>query len=93
MTGLDGMRRRRAAALRSVPLGQCGCRRDPLTGHHRCGGEVSGQMAEGAAAAAAHLESRGPTALFDVRTCRAMYRAGHRRLAAEMHRRATGEAS
>lgn len=88
--GLAGMARRRGAALRSSPLEPCGCVRDPGHDRHRCDRGVSDVMTAAAVAAMALLDSNGTPGLLDTETCRAMHRAGHRRLAVACWRRSSG---
>ena len=87
---LAGNARRRVDAMRSTPLGDCGCIRDPEVDRHRCGVEITDVMAEAAVSAVAHLDQLGMPALLDNRTSRAMWRNGHRKLAVAVHRRTAG---
>jgi hypothetical protein len=89
---LAGNARRFAAKRRMAPLGPCGCTRDPDHDRHRCGGEISDNMAEAAVAAVSLLDQLGTPGLLDERMCRAMWRIGHRRLAVAVHRRTAGAA-
>jgi hypothetical protein len=83
--------RRCAAKKRMPPIGTCGCIRDSLFDRHRCDGQVSDVQAQAAADAVAYLDSLGTPGLLDQRTCRAMWRVGHRQLAVKVHARTTGE--
>ena len=74
------------------PLGPCGCIRDPDYDRHVCDGEISDNMAEAAIAAIVLLDQLGTPGLLDERTCRAMWRIGHRRIATAVHRRTAGAA-
>ena len=87
-----GLTRRRAAARRMPPLAPCGCIRDPDNDSHPCGGDHSDNMAAAAVAAVALLDGLGTPALLDPRTCRAMWRIGHRRMAQAVHHRTAGAA-
>lgn len=87
---LVGNGRRFAASRRMPPLSPCGCRRDPDYDRHSCHGEVSDHQAKAAVAAVIHLDQLSTPALFDDRTCRAMWRIGYRKLAAAVHRRTAG---
>jgi len=89
---LSGNARRYAAKRRMTPLPPCGCIRDPEIDQHRCGADISDHMAEAAAAAIVLLDQLGTPGLLDHRTCRAMWRAGHRRLATAVHLRTAGAA-
>lgn len=84
--------RRHSAARRLAPLPPCGCIRDPDRDRHRCGGEISDHMAEAAVTALEHLDELGTPGLLDRRTCQAIWRIGHRRLADAVHRRSAGAA-
>jgi hypothetical protein len=84
--------RRFGAKRKMPPLGPCGCIRDPDYDRHVCGGEISDHMAEAAAAAIVLLDQLGTPGLLDRRTCAAVWRIGHRRLAEAVHRRTTGAA-
>ena len=77
---LNGARRRCAAARRLLPLGRCGCIRDPDHDRHRCGGQISERQVAGAVAAAHHLRSAGLPPIFDLPTLRALWRPGHHQL-------------
>lgn len=68
----------------------CGHRGDPHAPCNHCELETDRQV-EAAVTAVEHLDEHGLPALVDRATCRAMWKAGHRRLAAELHRRTTGE--
>jgi hypothetical protein len=94
---LAGNRRRRrfAASRRMPPIPTCVCGRcvrDPFVDRPRCGDEIGDHMAEAAAAAVALLDQLGTPGLLDRRTCAAMWRIGHRRLAEAVHRRTAGAA-
>lgn len=89
---LAGNARWYGASRRSTPLGSCGCVRAPDYDRHRCDGEISDHMAEAAATALLHLDQLGAPGLLDARTCRAMWRIGHRRLAVAVHARTSGGA-
>ncbi len=67
------------------PISTCCDIRDPDTDRHRCGcgDEITDRMAEGAVAAAEHLRALGTPGIFSVDLCRAMWRSGHHRIAAE----------
>jgi hypothetical protein len=80
---------RRESAMRSTPLGPCGCIRDPDLDRHRCDTlnpnharvhDLSDQQIVGAVAAAQHLLARDLPPVFDTGTLRGMWRAGHHRL-------------
>ena len=71
---------RRESAMRSTPLGLCGCVRDPDLDRHRCYDALSDRQIVGAVAAAHHLLARDLTPIFDTDTLRAMWRSGHHRL-------------
>jgi hypothetical protein len=73
-----------------APIPPCGCVRDPDVDRHRCGGEISNHMAEAAVTAINHLDQLGTPGLLDERSCRAMWRIGHRNLAEAVHRRTGG---
>jgi hypothetical protein len=80
--------RRRVHAMRSTPVGHCGCIRDPEVDRHRCGGdEITDVMAEAAVSAVVHLDQLGTPALLDTDTCRAIWRIGHHKLSVAVHRR------
>jgi hypothetical protein len=87
---LAGNARRLGASRRMVPMPPCSCVRDPGCDRHRCDGAVSDHQAEAAVAAVAHLDELGTPGLLDERTCRAMWRIGHRALAEAVHRRTAG---
>lgn len=70
--------RRYAAKLRAMPLGTCGCIRDPQFDRHRCGGDITDVQADGAAAALDHLAQLGYPGIVDINTCRAIWRRGLR---------------
>jgi hypothetical protein len=89
---LAGNARRFAAKRRMEPLPPCGCIRDPEYDRHRCGGEISDHMAQAAVSAIEHLDELGVPALLDRRTCQAVWRFGHRKLAVAVHRRTAGAA-
>lgn len=57
--------RRFDASRRIVPIGPCGCIRDPAVDRHRCDGEISDHMAESAVAAVVHLDGLGTPGLLD----------------------------
>ena len=84
---------RHGAAKRLMPKGRCGCIRDPLVDVHLCGGEISDVMADAAVQAAKHLAAHGVPGLFGQNMCRAMWRRGHHRLAAECFSYSSGEAA
>ena len=75
-----------------APLAPCGCIRDPAADRHRCGDQISDNMAQAAATAVAHLDDLGTPPLLDHRTCQAMWRIGHHELAAEVYNRTAGAA-
>ncbi len=77
------LHRRRAASYRKVVL-PCGCR-DPWPCHHH-DAPASEKMTTAAVEAAAHLEDRGLTPLFDLATLRELWRLGHRGLAERLAR-------
>ena len=83
-------KRRFGASRRMTPTPPCGCIRDPEDHRHRCDGEISDHAADAAAAAVAHLNRLGTPGLLDERSCRAMWRVGHRTLAEAVHRRTAG---
>jgi hypothetical protein len=85
--------RRRGAAVRSTVISTCSCIRDPEVDRHRCGGGITDKLAEAAVMAAEHLASVGLPGMFDVDTCRSMWRMGQHRLAAECFSYASGEAA
>jgi hypothetical protein len=87
---LVGNGRRFGASRCMAPLPPCGCIRDPEYDRHVCGGEISDNMAEAAVAAVVLLDQLGTPGLLDDRTCRAMWRIGHRRIATAVHRRTAG---
>jgi hypothetical protein len=92
---LAGNRRRFGASRRMPPIPTCMCGRcvrDPDLDRHRCGDEISDVQAEAAVAAIQLLDQLGTPGLLDDRTCRAMWRIGHRRLATAVHRRTAGAA-
>lgn len=89
---LGGNARRYGAARRMPPLAPCGCVRDPAVDHHRCGDQISDNMAQAAVTAVAHLDDLGTPPLLDHRTCQAVWRIGHHQLAATVHRRTAGAA-
>jgi len=70
---------RRESALRSAPLGLCGCVRDPDHDRHRCDA-LSDQQIVGAVAAAHHLLARGLPPIFDRPILVAMWRSGNHKL-------------
>lgn len=74
---------------RGRALLECGHRADPHAGCLRCG-EIGSRQAEAAAVALTHLDAAGCPGLADVRTCRALHRAGFRALAEAVHRRTAG---
>ncbi|HZU46175.1 MAG TPA: hypothetical protein VFA16_02780 [Mycobacterium sp.] len=86
-----GNARRRWHAVRSTPIGACGCIRDPEVDRHRCGHGISAVMVDAAVTTAEHLQSLGTPGIFSVDTCRAMWRRGHRSLAVECHRYSAGD--
>jgi hypothetical protein len=81
-----GMWRRRQAAQRLAPLGRCGCIRDPLHDHHRCGDEITENMATGYKAAVLHLRSLGVLPAPLIPEMQALWRRGgaDRQLAQEL---------
>lgn len=87
---LAGNARRYGASRRMAPLPPCGCVSDPAHDRHRCGEQLSDHMAQAAVSAATHLDQLGTPALLDHRTCRAMWRIGHHKLAAAVYRRTAG---
>jgi hypothetical protein len=93
--GLAGNARRFAAKRRLPPIPTCVCGRcvrDPDLDRHRCGGQISDHMAEAAVAAVVLLDQLGTPGLLDERTCRAMFRIGHRRIATAVRCRSAGAA-
>jgi hypothetical protein len=74
---------RRESALRSTPLGPCGCIRDPDHDRHRCAG-ISPKMVDAAAEAARHLLAVDLVPVFDLPTLRAMWRSGYADLVDEL---------
>ena len=87
-----------AAKKRMTPIGGCGCDvRDPDVDVHRCTVEIkkifTHKQVDAAVAAAEHLVLLGTPGMFDKDICRAMYRSGHRDLAAESFRYSHGEAA
>jgi len=83
--------RRRRAAIRSTVISTCSCSiRDPDVDKHTCGHEITDVQAAAAVAAVILLDQLGTPGLLDERTCRAMHRIGHRKLAAAVHRRTAG---
>ena len=90
---LTQRRRGWMASRRMTPLGPCGCIRHPAADMHRCGSGVSDLQAEAAVAAIKHLDEMGTPGLLDTDTCQAMWRIGHRDLAAEVHQRSAGWAA
>jgi hypothetical protein len=76
------LERRRQASKRSMPL-PCGCR-DLWTCRCADSDEVSERMVDAAVAALGHLDQCGLPGIFDIRTCRSLWRHGHRQLAAEV---------
>lgn len=89
---LAGNAQRFGTSRRTAPLGLCGCIRDPEHDRHRCKGEISDVMADGAVAAVMHLDRLGTPGLLDDRTCRAVWRIGHPAVAEAVHRRTVGVA-
>lgn len=83
------LHRRRRASWRLVPL-DCGCV-DPWT--CRCRDGMSDRQVAGAVAAAHHLHTLGLPPIVGIDTLRAMWKAGHHQLVAELHRLAGGEAA
>lgn len=84
------MQHRSAAKQFCTPVSECGCIVDPDFDKHRCGTEVE---ADAIVAAALHLRAVGAPGLFGTNECRAMWREGHHRLAAECFSYAHGEAA
>ncbi|MBN7452626.1 hypothetical protein B7435_33430 [Mycolicibacterium peregrinum] len=75
---IAGLRRRRAASYRLVPL-ECGCR-DTWT--CRCGQpEPSERMTDAATQAGEYLLHHGLPPIYSISQGRALWRAGHRELA------------
>ncbi|MFP1155537.1 hypothetical protein ACK280_26215 [Mycobacterium sherrisii] len=73
-----------------MPLGDCGCVRDPLLDHHRCGGDIIDVQIDAAAAALNHLATLGFPGIVDMPMCRALWRRGYRELAVEYANRRRG---
>lgn len=67
----------------------CGHRGDPHADCRQCE-PLTPQQTEAAVEALTHLDAVGAPGLADVRTCRALHRAGFRDLAAAVHRRTVG---
>lgn len=74
---------------RGRALLECSHIGDPHAGCHRCG-RVSDRQAEAAVTAVQHLDEHGLPALLDRATCAAVWKLGHRDLAAEVYRRTAG---
>jgi hypothetical protein len=78
------MWRRRQAAQRMVPLGQCGCVRDPVYDRHRCGRRpLTEKMIDAGADAARHFLDAGYPPIFDAETLQALSRRRSTRSAAK----------
>ena len=80
---------RREASRRLPPLGPCGCIRDPLHDHHRCGGEITETMVDGYRDAVLHLRSLGLLPAPLVKEMQVLWRRGgaDRRLVTEISSR------
>ncbi len=78
------LKRRREASFRLVPL-DCGCRRrDPWRPCRCTEGQPSDKQIEAVVDAAAHLRALGLAPIFGKDILRALWRAGHRDLAADL---------
>lgn len=91
---LAGNARRREQALRSAPLGACGCVRDPAHDQHRCeSDELSPRMLDAARDAGRHILNAGCTPILPSAVLRALWRrdSADRGLALLLHRMSGGE--
>ncbi len=84
-----GLHRRRRASWRTLRF-DCGCVDLWVC---RCEPSLSDRQVAGAVAAAHHLRELDLPPIFNMATRRALFKAGHRQLVAELHRRAGGEAA